>query len=476
MNKQIILKYISIGTIAWSFSACVPSLLNKNVNKSVPNSFNTSQDSTNSAKLKWKEFFKDSNLVALIDTALSKNQELNIIWQEISMANNEIKARKGKYLPFLNILGGASLDKTSRYTRLGALDANTEIESGKSIPTPLTDFLLSANVSWQVDIWKQLRNNKKSAVYKFLSSIQGKNFMVTNLVAEIVFNYYELMALDNQLEILKANIEIQENALRIVTLQKTAGVVTELAVKRFQAEVLKNQSRLYYVHQKITETENRINFLTGRFPQPVLRNSQLFNQLQPDSVYSGIPSQLLANRPDIQQAELELAAAHLDVKVAKANFYPVFNLVSGLGFEAFNTKYLLTTPTSIFYNLAGGLVTPLVNRNAIKADYLSANARQIKSVYRYEQTILKAYTEVMNQIANRKNLAQSFDLKTQQVEALTRSVNVAINLFKSARADYVEVLLTQREALESKIELIEIKKQQMTAMVKMYQVLGGGWK
>jgi outer membrane protein TolC len=117
-----------------------------------------------------------------------------------------------------------------------------------------------------------------------------------------------------------------------------------------------------------------------------------------------------------------------------------------------------------------------VNRNAIKAAYYSANARQIQAAYNYERTVLNAYTEVYNQIFNITNLAGSYDLKAQQVEALNRSTDIVINLFKSARADYVEILLTQRDALESKMELIEIKKQQMNAMVKMYQVLGGGWR
>jgi len=477
MFRSRLFYYIVICCISLFFTSCIPSLVKRDATKKYPASYNTSLDSANNtAMLNWKQFITDPYLTALIDTALRNNQALNIMIQQITLAQQEVRLRKGKYLPFVNIIAGAGFDKEGQYTRLGSVDATDEIMPGKPIPTTLPDFLLGASVSWQVDIWKQLRNARKSATYEFLATNEGRKFMVTNLVAEISYAYYELMALDNQLNILKSNIQIQSNALNIVTLQKAAGQVTELAVLRFQAEVRKNQSRQYYIQQQIIQTQNRINFLVGRYPQIPERNSDTFNQLTPDTVYSGIPSQLLENRPDVKQAELELEAAKLNIKVAKANFLPVFNITGAIGFEAFNPKYLLTTPESMLYNLVGGLVTPFINRNGIKAMYYSANAKQIQAVYNYERTILQAYTEVVNQQAKITNLANSYNYKAQQVDALSRSIEISINLFKAARADYVEVLMTTRDALESKIELVETKKQQMNARIQMYQVLGGGWR
>lgn len=457
--------------------ACTgPSLVQRTENKTVPASFNNSLDTVNTEKIKWTEFFTDSYLVNLIDSALKRNQELNIILQDINIAQNEVRARKGQYLPFVNIGAGAGVEKTPRYTRSGSVDATNEIVPGKAFPDPLPNYLAAANISWEVDIWRKLRNAKKSAVYSFLSTTAGKNFMVTRLIAEIANSYYELMALDNQLDILKKNIEIQQNALEIVRLEKQAARVTELAVRRFEAEVLKNQSRQYYIRQQIIEAENRINFLVGRFPQPVLRNSQSFAELVSDTIHAGIPSQLLENRPDIKQAELELLAAKLDVKVAKAYFYPTLNISATAGIEAFNPTYLVSSPQSMLFSLAGSLVGPLINRNAIKASYYSANARQIQAVFNYERTLLTAYIEVTNQLSNIDNLQNSYDLRAKQVQALTQSIDISTRLFKSARADYMEVLLTQRDALESKFELIETKKRQMNAMVNIYQALGGGWK
>ena len=476
MLKRII--YISLGVAGLSFavSSCkTPELTEKAINNTVPESYNGSQDTTNTADMDWQEYFSDPYLRSLIDTALSNNQELNITLQEIQIAQNEVRARKGEILPSVNIGAAAGVDKVGRYTSQGANDANTEIKPGKEMPDPLQDYMVGAFATWEVDIWKKLRNAKKSALTRYLGSVEGKNFMVTNLIAEIANSYYELLALDNELEIVKQNIEIQTNALEIVKYQKQAARVTELAVRRFEAQVLSTKGLQYGIQQEIIETENRINFLVGRFPQKVERDHTVFTDLVPEMIHAGIPSQLLANRPDIRQAELELMASKIDVQVAKADFYPKLEISAGLGFNAFNTAYLFTTPQSLIYSLAGELTAPLINRNAIKARYLTANSMQIQAIYNYEQTILNAYIEVANQLSNIDNLEKTYSLKSEQVNALTESIDISNELFKSARADYMEVLLTQRDALESKFELIETKMKQMHAKVNIYQALGGGW-
>jgi multidrug efflux system outer membrane protein len=476
MLKHSINKYIGIACIALSYTACkMPAIVSKTENRSVPASYSGNSDSSNAANLSWRTYFTDPYLVALIDTALKNNQELNITLQEIEIARNEVRARKGEYLPFVGLQAGAGVDKVGRYTNIGAMEANTQIVPGKETPDPLPDYMLAANAHWEVDIWHKLHNAKKAAVDRYLSTIEGKNFVVTNLVAEVANSYYELLALDNQLAIVKQNIEIQTNALEIVKFQKEAAKVTELAVRRFEAEVLKTRSLQYDVKQQITETENRINFLLARYPQPIARNDKAFESPIPSAIHAGLPSQLLANRPDVKQAEQLLAASKLDVKVAKAQFYPSLAISASIGYQAFNPTYLVRTPESMLYSLAGELVAPLINRNAIKAAYYSANAKQVQAVYNYERTLVNAYVEVANQLSKVSNLQQSYDLRAKQVAALTQSITISNDLFRSARADYMEVLLTQRDALESKFELIETQKQQMNAVVNIYHALGGGW-
>lgn len=194
-----------------------------------------------------------------------------------------------------------------------------------------------------------------------------------------------------------------------------------------------------------------------------------------DTVLTGIPAQLLQYRPDIRQAELELSAAKLNVQVARANFYPSLGIRAGVGLEAFKPKFLTSTPESLLYSLVGDVVGPLINRNAIKANYKTATDKQLQAVYEYEKTILNAYLEVANQLSAIENLKSSYDLKLDQVEALTESIDISNKLFQSARADYMEVLLTQRDALEAQIDLVETKKNQLLANVSVYKALGGGW-
>ncbi|MEZ0183035.1 TolC family protein [Flavobacterium oncorhynchi] len=447
----------------------------------VPESFGTTaptQDANNNtAALAWKDYFKDQNLVDLIDVALKNNQELNITLQEIEIAKNDIRVKKGLLLPTVGVRAGAGVEKVGRYTSQGAGDASTEIKPGKEMPDPLGDFTISAYANWEVDIWKKLRNSKKAALNRYLATVEGKNFVITNLIAEVADSYYELMALDNQLDIVKQTIKLQTNALEIVKIQKQAARATELGVKKFEAEVLTSQSMEFDILQQIKESENKINFLLGRYPQEIKRTSNTnFLSLLPAAVSSGIPSQLLANRPDVKQAELELVASKLDVKVARAEFYPSLDITAAIGVNAFKPSYLFTMPESLLYSLAGDLVAPLINRNAIKAEFASANARQLQALYNYDRTVLNAYLEVSNQLSKIQNLQKGYDLKSKQVDALNTSIDVSNDLFKSARVDYFEVLMTQRDALEAKLELVDTKKEQLNAAVHVYRDLGGGWK
>lgn len=476
MSNKYINKCVGIACLTLVLSGCgVPALVEKTANSSVPESFVGSQDTTNTAQMKWKEFFTDPYLVSLIDTALNNNQEVNIMLQEIEISRNEVSAKTGEYLPFLSLGAGLGVDKVGRYTRNGAVEHNLEVDEGEEFPEPLGDYMVGAFANWEVDIWRKLRTSKKSALTRYLASVEGRNFMVTNLIAEIANSYYELLALDTQLDIVNQNIQIQSNALEIVKYQKQAAKVTELAVKRFEAEVFNTRSLQFDIKQRIVETENKINFLVGRFPQSVLRSTADFNELVPATIQAGVTAQLLQNRPDVRQAELELEAAKLDIQVARANFYPSLGITGGIGLNAISPKHLISFPESMIFGLAGDLMAPLVNKKAIKAEYQNANAKQIQAIYEYERTILNAYIEVANQLSNISNLQQSYDLKEQQVNALTESISISNNLFRSARADYMEVLLTQRDALESRFELVETKVRQMNAVVHVYQALGGGW-
>ena len=450
--------------------ACkTPAIIRKQENSSTPASFNDIQDTSSVANIQWRSYFNDPFLASLFDTALEKNQDLNITLEEIEISKNEIMARKGEYQPFLHFRGSAMADKAGKYTWDGFSEEDLKLNPEKG-PKYIGDFMAGAYFSWELDVWKKLRNATKAAATRYLSTIEGKNFMVTNIMGEIANSYYELLGLDNLLAILKQNIDIQSNALLLVKMEKDAAKVTQLAVNRFEAQLLNTKNLEFEIKQKIVETENKINYLVGRFPQPVLRNAEIYKTMVFEPVLSGIPSQLVLNRPDIRQAAMELLATKIDVEVAKANFYPSFTLKAGIGLQAFNPLFLIK-PESILYGLAGDLVAPLINKKAIKATYNNANSKQTQAVYHYEQSILNAHIEVINQLSRMDNFTKSYETKEKEADILNQSIGISNILFRSARADYIEVLLTQREALESKIDLIEIKLKQFNAKVNIYKTL-----
>lgn len=475
-------KYIAAIVVSLVLASCkapMATVIQDDVKNNIPENFNQNeqQDSNNnSGTTPWRQFFTDPNLVSLIETSLKNNQELMITLQEIEIAKSGIVAKKGRLSPSVRAGLGAGVKKAGRYTSEGAGDATTEIEHGKEMPDPLGNFEGGLMANWEIDIWKKLRTEKDAAVAHYLSTVEGKNFVLSNLIEEVADDYYELLALDNQLDIIQQYIKLQTRALEISKIQKQAAATTELAVKKFEAELAKSKATEYTIRQEITEKENQINALCGRYPQPIVRTKESFMSTIPQTVYTGIPSQLLANRPDIKQAELELKSAKLDVEAARKEFYPSLEISATLGLEAFKPSYLVKMPESIAYNLVGELAGPLINKSAIKANFQTADAKQIQALYEYDKTILNAYLDISNLMSKVKNIDQYYQLKSQETQALDQSITIANQLFMNSRADYLEVLLNQRDALDAKMELIEAKQKQLSTVVDIYKSLGGGWK
>lgn len=471
------LKYMMfVGFMLLLGSGCkLPKPVNIQSDLNVPQSFDGKSDSLSMASFHWKVWFDDTFLLRLIDTALRNNRELAIMNQEILMSRSEIMSKRGAYLPFVKANIRSRSDKEGRYTRFGALDENLEIESGEFVPSPYNQHQFGFEASWELDVWKKLRNAKASAYEKYLASIEGRNFVKTRLIAELAESYYEWKALEEMLAIVDQSIRIQTDVLNIMKQEKESAKVSQLAVNRFIAQRLNTQNLQYRIRQEIQVEKSKILFLTGKFEMTEGVGYVNFYETDPGSYRIGLPSDLLMNRPDIKNAELQLKAANLDVKVARAEFLPSFSIQAGIGFQAFKPKYLIN-PESLIYGLLGEIMAPLLNRQAIQGEYQKAGARQVQAMFEYEQTVIKAYTEVLNELTRLENLNRSFQTKKEEVEILNQSVSIAGMLYNVARANYGEVLLTQREALAARMELVEISLEQKKAGIYLYRALGGGWR
>jgi multidrug efflux system outer membrane protein len=491
-NKLKIKNYRVVTVLLFTlvFNSCAPTLpvrkTESDLFKEIPKEFPKFQKDGEKGEGKdknllkrptsWQEFFKDEKLKNLINLALKRNLELLAIEQEVKISENEIMEKEGEYIPKLGIGLGIEREKVGEYTSQGVSDANNEYESGKRVPEVLDNKKMGLYSSWEVDIWKKLRNASKSAYYRFLASQEGRRFLTIKTIAEVANSYFELLALDKQLEIVNRYIEVLNQAQELLSLQLQAAKVTALAVKRFEAEVLKNKGLRYELKQRIVETENKLNRLAGRFPQKIERSTVDLIDINFYDFENGVPTDLLENRPDIKRATMLLESRKLDVKVAKARFYPSLSIDAAVGFEGFNSTHLYQSPASLFYNLGANLTAPLLNRKAIKADYFASNNRQIQAIYEYEQTLLNAYSEVINLLSKINNLNQSYAIKEKQVEAMKKSAEISNVLFNAARVDYVEALITQRDSLEAQVEMVEVKKDQLSSYVNLFRALGGGYK
>lgn len=469
----------AVSLICWAltFSGCTS--LNTQLEipkKEIPASFQHQQGSTTIANINWRQYFADPLLVKLIDTAVTNNIDLQIALQRIEISRSSVKLANAKMLPQVNLNIGTGIRKFGLYTMDGAGNISTEITPGQTVPIDLPDYYLGLQTSWEIDVWGKLKNQRKAVVSQYLSSIEGTRFVISNLVADVAISYNELLGLDNELDIIRQTIQKQLEALDVIKIQKEVGRANELAVQQFKAQLLSTQVLEKTVLQQIIETENKVNFLLGRYPQPIERaKGQLLKDISP-RVSTGFPSKMLANRPDIREAEFQVEASKFDLKAAKAAFFPNFNITANVGFQAFNPEFLFQSPASIAYSFMGSIVAPIINMNALKAQFNTAKANQLTAMYNYQKTILNAYVEVANELSNIHNLQEVNAFKKQQSEVLRQSVETANELYKYARASYLEVLIAQQSALQSKLELIAILKKQRISAINIYKALGGGWR
>ena len=426
------------------------------------------------AFISWRQFFSDPALIALIETALANNQEFNITLQDIQIAGNEVRERQSEYLPKVGVGLGGSYIRPSENTPEGVLDTIVERDFYRY---PDFNLNLGPALSWEVDIWRRFRNAKEAARMRMIAQYEVRNFLISRLVTEIARNYYELMALDTSLKILDANITIQEAAFLKMKALKQYAKANQLAVNRFEAQLNKTRSQRAATSQRVVEKENRLKFLTGRYDEgPIIRHSEEFMTLPVNELQTGVPSQLLENRADIRQAEAAIKAAKLNLKSVKAQLYPNLTIRAGVGFSGFSPALLFKTPQSLFYNAIGDFMLPLINRRAILARIQTADALQTQAVLTYEQTLLKAYTDVLVQESNIRKMQQAFDTKKREVVLLEESISTANMLFKYAKATYIEVLLVQEEKLNAERELVEVKMNLVGSRVDLYRALGGGWR
>ena len=443
--------------------------------KKLPETFVEEPQQPSVARLNWREYFADEGLSALISEALAQNPDLFMALQRVESARAGVTQATGLLFPRIELSVGGGVRKFGLYTMDGSGNATTEITAGQLVPVNLGDMNVGLQSSWEIDIWGKLRNQRQSAISRYLATVEGTRLVTTALVAEVATAWFELQARDRAREVLAQTATRQAEALEFVRLQMQAGRANELAVQQFEAQLAETRAREVEAHQDVVALENQLNVLLGRFPRAIERpKAQSFEPMKAASV--GVPAELLRYRPDVRQAELEVAASRFDVKSAYAAFFPNINLSASVGLQAFNPAYLFRLPESFIYSVLGGLVAPLFNRSGLEAQFEGAKAQQLEAMYAYQKVTLSAYAEVITGLSNLQNTERMLTFKQEQKNAAARTIESADSLYRAGRASYLEVLNAQQTALRAELELIETWRRQRVAAVTIYRALGGGWQ
>ncbi|MBX2905016.1 MAG: TolC family protein [Taibaiella sp.] len=419
----------------------------------------------------WKDFFADSLLTSLLNNAVTNNFDLRLAEQKVEAARNELLMKKALLAPTVGINTYGSNIRYGRHTMDGEGNATTP-----GVPQPIVPtYMLGVSSGWEIDLWGKLHKRKKAAQLRYLASTMGRNLVLTSLLSEIAYRYYELICLDARLEIIQKNIALQETAVEIMNVQKSAGRVTELAVKQFQAQLIHTRSMKYATLQEVVRIENEIRYLSGTYDEkPITRTSFT---VQSDLVVTatGVPSGLLLNRPDLIQAELELKASHADVEAARKAFLPSVNISANLGLNSFYPGTLFE-PAALAYGLVGSVAGPLVNRKQVKGEYGLAVAQNNTAYYDYAKKAMAAVYEVKTTLNGIGNLQTQYNLNKEEAAALTEAIGIARDLYLAGYANYLEVITAQKSAVEAELNMVDTRKSLLFSKVNLYRTLGGGWQ
>ncbi|WP_262246587.1 efflux transporter outer membrane subunit [Parapedobacter soli] len=438
-------------------------------------------DTANIADIPWSDFFTDSMLTMLIDSAITNNFDMRTALKNIDIANQYVRQSRAAFLPKV----GADLAGTNHQWR--SSDFYSSPSSGwydrGDRGTPPDDLYLyqsqyfsSVSMSWELDIWGKLRRQKESALAEYLQTFEVQKAIQTGLVAAIAEGYYNLLTLDAQLEVAQRNLLLNDSTLQIVKLQRDAGEVSSLAIQQTESQKLVAAALIPELEQQIALQENALMALTGRMPDGIYRSSALTDWHMQATYDSGVPLQLLANRPDVREAELALRAANAEVGVAQAYRYPTLTIEASGGLNAMLPQNWFNIPGALFGGLISGVTQPIFNGRRLKTQHEVAKLERDKAEIGFQQVVMDAVHEVTNALVMIDKLNEQLAIAQQRVATAQLGVKNANLLFKAGEATYLEVITAQSNALKSELDLVSVKQQQLNAKVTLYKALGGGWR
>lgn len=421
----------------------------------------TRTDIKSLADEKWSEVFHDEELQKLISTALRQNYDVRIAATRILAAQAQLGITRAAQFP--TIAGGASAvnERTPRQVALPAINTSAQ--------------QLTLALDWDLDFWGKFRRSTEAARANLVASEWAQREVTIELIANVAGAYFQLRALDLQLEISQRTLTSRQDSLRLTRLLAQGGATSLLDVRQAEQLVSTAASEVPSLQQQIEQQENFISILLGNNPGPVPRGRKLTEQERPPAVPAGLPASLLERRPEIRQAEAQLIAANAQIGVARAAYFPDITLTGTAGYQSSALTSLFTGPAGL-WNFGGALVQPIFTAGRLRSGVRLSEAQQQQALLLYRQTIQSAFRDVSDAlIAYRKT--QEFRAQQQVLaESAQDATRLSQMRYKGGVASYLEVLTNDTNYFSAELGLVQAQLNELLAFVQLYRSLGGGWE
>jgi multidrug efflux system outer membrane protein len=422
------------------------------------------QIATNSfANLPWWQVFRDDTLQNLIRTALTNNYDLRIAVTRVEQARAVAAQARAGFFPQFDY----------------AVNASRAKNVADNMPSPTgtigSAFSADASASWEIDLWGQIRRLNESARAQFLASQEARRDVTISLIAQVAQDYFQLLALDRQLEIARQSTNSFDESLNIFNERLQGGVASELETSSAEALMDSAAATIPELEQQIAMQENQLSILLGQNPGAILRGNSSLEKQMPPEVPAGLPSALLERRPDIREAEQQLRSANAQVGVAVANFFPQLNL-TGLFGEVSPELSAFTSGGEVAWSIAAGLTGPLFHGGQLRAQYAQARAAREQFALQYQAAVLNAFQEISDALISREKLADARTQQSRAVDAYKEAVKISMERYRLGNSGYYEVLQEQQQLFPAENALVQTQLNQLLAVVQLYRALGGGWE
>ncbi len=418
-------------------------------------------DTTSIANTPWWELLKDQELQKLIRTALEENKDLKRAVASVEEFQARLFIAKTDFAPQMNVTGNApAFGRKAEFLFPG-------------FPNPF-NYYLQGNLSWEIDIWGRIRRSNEAARGDLLSREENRRAIVLQLVSGVAEAYFDLLQFDMQLDIARRTLKSWEESVRIAQARLRQGMISKLDADQFEAERANAAAKAAEFERQKVQKENQLSVLLGRNPGQIVRGRSLTEQVMAPDVPPGLPSELLQRRPDILQAEQDLAAATARIGMAKADRFPKLSITGILGVASPQLSRLVANETS-FGVVGPGLAAPLLNAQILGFQQRAAEAQARQAVAQYEQSVLVAFKEVEDSLVAVRTVREQRTAQLQQVEALRSALSLANLRYKGGLANYLDVLIAQRNLFEAELSLMGTHRLHLVSIVQLYKALGGGW-